>query len=57
MESGHFTGLFKPLPVLFPINLIGEFANPISISLRLFANMLSGVIHSGPVVRNDADFR
>ena len=32
---GHFTGLFKPIPVLFPINLIGEFANPISISLRL----------------------
>ena len=33
--------------VLFPINLIGEFANPISISLRLFANMLSGVIIMG----------
>lgn len=44
---GHFTGLFKPIPVLFPINLIGEFANPISISLRLFANMLSGVIIMG----------
>lgn len=44
---GHFTGLFKPIPVLFPINLIGEFANPISISLRLFANMLSGVIMLG----------
>ena len=45
--AGHFTGLFKPIPVLFPINLIGEFANPISISLRLFANMLSGVIIMG----------
>ena len=44
---GHFTGLFKPIPVLFPINLIGEFANPISISLRLFANLLSGVIMLG----------
>ena len=44
---GHFTGLFKPVPVLFPINLIGEFANPISISLRLFANLLSGVIMMG----------
>ena len=44
---GHITGLFKPIPVLFPINLIGEFANPISISLRLFANMLSGVIMLG----------
>lgn len=43
----HFTSLFEPIPVLFPINLIGEFANPISISLRLFANMLSGVIITG----------
>ena len=40
----HFTSLFEPVPVLFPINLIGEIANPISISLRLFANLLSGVI-------------
>ena len=44
---GHFTGLFQPLPVLFPINVIGEFANPFSISLRLFANLLSGVIMLG----------
>ena len=44
---GHFTGLFQPIPLLFPINLIGEFANPISISLRLFANLLSGVIIMG----------
>ena len=44
---GHITGLFKPLPVLFPINLIGEFANPISISLLLFANLLSGVVMMG----------
>lgn len=44
---GHFTSLFKPIPVLFPINLIGEVANPISISLRLFANLLSGVIMLG----------
>lgn len=44
---GHLTALFKPVPVLFPINLIGEFANPISISLRLFANLLSGVIMLG----------
>ena len=43
----HFTSLFEPIPVLFPINLIGEFANPISISLRLFANLLSGVIIMG----------
>lgn len=44
---GHFTSLFQPIPVLFPINVIGEVANPISISLRLFANLLSGVIIMG----------
>ncbi len=43
----HITCLFEPTPVLFPINLIGEIANPISISLRLFANLLSGVIIMG----------
>ena len=35
-----FTGLFKPLPFLVPINLIGEIAAPFSISLRLFGNVL-----------------
>lgn len=43
----HFTSLFEPFPVLFPINLIGEITNPISLSLRLFGNLLSGVIIMG----------
>lgn len=32
------------LPIWFPINLISEIAVPISMSLRLFANVLSGLI-------------
>lgn len=32
------------LPLWLPINLIGEIAVPISLSLRLFANILSGVV-------------
>ena len=32
------------LPIWFPINLISEIAVPISLSLRLFANVLSGLI-------------
>jgi F-type H+-transporting ATPase subunit a len=32
------------LPVWFPISLIGELAVPISLSLRLFANILSGMV-------------
>lgn len=39
-----FTDLFKPIPVLFPINLIGEIAVPFSLSLRLFGNILSGTV-------------
>ncbi len=43
-KFGAFTGLFKPLPFLFPINLIGEIATPFSLSLRLFGNILSGTV-------------
>ena len=32
------------LPIWFPINVISEIAVPISLSLRLFANVLSGTI-------------
>lgn len=32
------------LPIWFPINLISEVAVPISLSLRLFANVLSGTV-------------
>lgn len=46
-KFGHITGLFKPLPFLFPINLIGEVATPVSLSLRLFGNVLSGTVMLG----------
>lgn len=43
-KMGHFKSLFEPMPLLFPINVISEIATPISMSLRLFANLLSGTI-------------
>lgn len=43
-KFGAFTDLFKPLPFLFPINLIGEIAVPFSLSLRLFGNVVSGTV-------------
>ena len=43
-KIGAFTGLFEPLPFLFPINLIGEVATPFSLGLRLFGNVLSGTV-------------
>lgn len=32
------------LPIWFPINLVSELAVPVSLSLRLFANVLSGTV-------------
>lgn len=39
-----FTNLAKPIPILLPINIIGEFAVPLSLSLRLFGNMIAGTV-------------
>ncbi len=43
----HFTNLFQPFWILFPINLIGELAVPLSLSLRLFGNIMSGTVLMG----------
>lgn len=43
-KMGKIKGLFEPFFLFFPINLIGEFATPISMSLRLFGNILSGSV-------------
>lgn len=40
--SGVLKGLCDPWPIWAPINIIGNLAVPISLSLRLFANILSG---------------
>lgn len=42
--KGVIKGLCEPWPIWLPINLIGEIAVPISMSLRLFANILSGTV-------------
>ena len=42
--SGVLKGLCEPWPFWAPINIIGDVAVPISISLRLFANVLSGTV-------------
>lgn len=46
-KSKHFTALFEPTPILFPINLIGEVAVPLSLSVRLFGNVMSGTVLMG----------
>lgn len=35
---------FEPYPFLFPLNIIGDLALPLSLSFRLFGNMLGGSI-------------
>ena len=35
---------FKPMFILFPINVIGELAVPVSLAFRLFGNILGGAI-------------
>ncbi len=41
---GYYHHLFQPHWAMFPINLIEEIARPITLSLRLFGNIFSGVI-------------
>ena len=42
--GGVIKSLCDPWPFWAPINIIGEIAVPISLSLRLFANVLSGTV-------------
>ena len=43
-KMGKIKGLFEPIFVFLPVNIISEFATPVSLSLRLFANILSGTM-------------
>lgn len=47
--GGYIKGYFEPLPFLVPLNIVGELSNPISMSFRLFGNILSGGIIMGLV--------
>jgi F-type H+-transporting ATPase subunit a len=42
----YFKGLFKPIPVFAPMNLIGEIATPVSMAFRHYGNILSGAVIS-----------
>lgn len=43
----YFKGFLEPIPLLLPLNIIGELASPISLSFRLFGNILGGTIITG----------
>lgn len=42
--GGYLKGFTEPMAFLTPLNVIGELANPISLSFRLFGNIMSGGI-------------
>lgn len=44
---GYLKGFTEPMAFLTPLNVIGELANPISLSFRLFGNVMSGGIIMG----------
>lgn len=48
-KGGYFKGYFEPIPVMFPMNIISELATPISLSFRLFGNILGGSIIMGMI--------
>ena len=40
-------GFFSPLPIMAPLNVVGELAKPLNISVRLFGNMFAGSVIMG----------
>lgn len=46
-KFGKIKALFEPIFLFFPMNLISEFSTPVSMSLRLFGNILSGTVMMG----------
>jgi F-type H+-transporting ATPase subunit a len=43
-KGRYLKSFFEPNLIFFPLNVIGELARPISLSFRLFGNVLAGVI-------------
>lgn len=43
-KGDYVKSFLLPYPVFLPLNVIGELAKPVSLSFRLFGNMLSGTI-------------
>ena len=40
----YLKGFIEPHPLFLPLNIMGELSKPISLSFRLFGNLLAGVI-------------
>lgn len=42
--ASYLKGYLEPIPVLLPLNILGEFATPLSMAFRHYGNVLSGSI-------------
>lgn len=42
--KGWLKGYIEPIPLLLPLNIVSEIANPISISFRHFGNIAAGMV-------------
>lgn len=42
--GGYLKSFTEPIPVMLPMNIVGELANPVSLSFRLFGNIIGGVV-------------
>ena len=42
--KNYLKGYIEPFPVLLPINILGELASPVSLTFRMFGNLLGGLI-------------
>ena len=42
--KGYLHGFLEPIPVMLPMNILGKFSTMVSMSLRLFGNILCGGI-------------
>jgi len=42
--SGYFKSYMKPTPIMFPFHIISEFTRTLALAVRLFGNMMSGVM-------------
>jgi F-type H+-transporting ATPase subunit a len=42
--KGYFKSFVEPLPFMLPFNIIGEIANPVSLALRHFGNLVAGMV-------------
>lgn len=48
-KGSYFKSYIEPFPLLLPMNIISELATPVSLSFRLFGNLLGGTIIMGMI--------